>query len=92
MATSSIVFGLIVTALLFVIGRLYRKYSFVMNIYKQTLQQAYKFKQATDAEVTRLIQEKLQLEEVIDHQKGVITNLRKAERQHVSTIKKLSGD
>lgn len=92
MATSSIVFGLIVTALLFVIGCLYRKYSFVMNIYKQTLQQAYKFKQATNAEVTRLIQEKLQLEEVIEHQKSVITNLRKAERKHVSTIKKLSGD
>jgi hypothetical protein len=92
MATSSIVFGLIVTTLLFIIRRLYRKYSFAINIYKQTQQQAYNFKQKTDAEITRLIQEKLQLEEMVEHQRGVITNLRKAERKHVSTIKKLSGD
>jgi uncharacterized membrane protein YhiD involved in acid resistance len=92
MATSSIVFGLIVTTLLFIIRRLYRKYSFAINIYKQTQQQAYNFKQKTDAEITRLIQEKLQLEEMVEHQRDVITNLRKAERKHVSTIKKLSGD
>lgn len=92
MATSSILFGLIVTALLFLIGRLYRKYSFLLSVYKKNLQQAYHFKQATDAEVTRLIQEKLDLEEMVEHQRGVITNLRRAERKHVNTIKKLSGD
>ena len=92
MATSSIVFGLIVTGLLFIIGRLYRKYNFVLNLYKQTLQQAYKFKQSTDTEITRLIQEKLNLEEMVEHQRSVISNLRKAERKHVATIKKLAGN
>lgn len=92
MATSSIIFGLIVTTLLFIIWRMYRKYSFLLSMYKKTLQQAHHFKQATDAEITRLIQEKLDLEEVVEHQRGVITNLRRAERKHIATIKKLSGD
>lgn len=92
MATSSIVFGLIGTALLFLISNLYSKYSFLLRLHTKTLQQAYQYKQATDAEVTRVIQEKLELEELVEHQRGVITNLRRAERKHVSTIKKLSGD
>ena len=92
MATSSIVFGLIVTALLFTIGRLYRKCNFVMNLYRQTLERAFKFKKETDTEITRLIQEKLDLEEMVEHQRGVISNLRKAERKHVATIKKLAGN
>ena len=99
MELSSIIFGLVVTGLLFSCWVLNRALTISKSIITE---QALKLNNITlriskdiesfNTEATRLVSEKLELENQVEHLKSTITNLRRAERKHVATIKKLAGE
>ena len=94
MSTSSIVFGLVITFLLFLVVHFYKAASKFMAMYKSHKQVNIKLVNDVydlNNKLTQTIQQNFELQEQVEHTKNIITNLRKAERKHVSTIKKLTG-
>lgn len=99
MELSSIIFGLIVTALLFLAWSLKRTLNVCSNIIQeqalklnQLTIEANKVNKALNDKLTESIAAKMELENQLEHLKGTITNLRRSERKHVATIKKLAGE
>lgn len=95
MSTSSIIFGLILTYVLYLIVKFYKSLRKLSSLYISQRDLNKKLLKEHDLLISRLnevVIEKLSLEEQLENSKGIVTNLRRAERKHVATIKKLSAN
>lgn len=98
MTTSTVIYGLSLTFVLFMCASFYKRYKTIYQnhkVFRINAFQIHKQLEETKAELseklTESIQARLALEEELDRLKQIVSNQRKVERKHKATIKKLAG-